>query len=229
MTAPIDHDFTDENIAEYLRGNPDFLNRHPEILATLDLSSQSGNVVDFQQMMVAKLRQDKQRSEDRQRTLVTNARSNMIVQARVHAAVVRLLEARNLDELAEIVASELSIMLEVDVVALCLESPSFMEIANTNGIRNLPAQTIDQYMGDRDALLEANIAGDANLFGPAARLVKSQALLRLHIADNIPDGLLAFGSRDPLLFADSQGTELIGFLGDVIERLLRHFLGHVGY
>jgi hypothetical protein len=178
--------------------------------------------------MVSKLRSDKKRAEDRQRSMIDSARTNMTVQARVHAAIVRLLEARNLEEFAEMVSNELSLMLDVDVVALGMEAPTYFENANVNGIRTLQAGTIDQYMGDKDAILSANIDGDANLFGPAARLVKSQALLRLNIAEETPEGLLAFGSRDPLLFADSQGTELIGFLGDVIERQLRRFFdaGH---
>jgi uncharacterized protein YigA (DUF484 family) len=82
---------------------------------------------------------------------------------------------------------------------------------------------IDAFLEGQDALLNTNIAGDPRLYGPAARLVKSQALLRLTMPGETPDALLAFGSRDPLLFQDGQGTELIGFLADVVERLLRRW------
>jgi uncharacterized protein YigA (DUF484 family) len=221
---------TEDDIIAFLNSHPDFLTRNPDLLDVLALPARSSgeNVVDFHQLMVNKLRGDKQRAEDRQRSMIDNARTNLTVQARVHAAILRLVEANNLDDLVEIVGGELALMLDVDIITLGLESTINLDIANNNGIHPLPPGLIAHYLGEKDAILQANIDGDPALFGPAARLVKSQAMLRLNIAEGIPDGLLAFGSRDPLLFSDAQGTELIGFLGDVIERLLRRFLdaGH---
>ncbi len=68
------------------------------------------------------------------------------------------------------------------------------------------------------------MAGDPAIYGPGAGLIQSEALLRLMISSRTPAGLVAFGSRDPDLFHDGQGTELIAFLGSVIERLLRSWL-----
>lgn len=208
-----------EAILDFLQQNPDFLLQHPEILP-----QQQGNVVSFQNVMVQKLRQDKQRVEDKQRLLVENARNNMTVLARVHAAAVRLLEARNFEEMIEIIGNELTLMLEVDVISVLIETPIDPNMELPQNIRLLEIGLIDRLLGNQDNILQANIAGDPLLYGSAARLVKSQVLMRLNIAENIPDGLLAFGSRDPLLFNDGQGTELIGFLGDIIERLVRRFL-----
>lgn len=230
MSIPIQEFPTEESVLDFLYRHPDFLLQHPELLASLSTSTgyEGKNVVDFQQLIVQRLRQEKQRAEDRQRLLVASARSNLTVQARIHAATIRLVEARNLENLIDIINNELALMLEVDVIALLIES----EIGHQNdvptyGIRTVSPQFIDNHLGaDRDSFLEANIIGDPRLYGPAARLVKSQALMRLNIAHNVPDGLLAFGSRDPLLFSDGQGTELVGFLTDVIERLLRRMLDH---
>ncbi len=212
-------DMTPEHVLNFLQANPDFLLDHPEILPL-----QEGNVVNFQQAMVHKYRADAARSESRQRMMVDNARTNMTVQARVHAAVLRVVEARNFEELAEIVGGEIALMLQVDVVNLVFEQAA---VANQThfpaGMSLLPPGTINQMLGNQDSFLQANTSGDPRLFGPAARLVKSQALMRLNVAQHVPDGLIVFGSRDPLLFADSQGTELVGFLADVIERLIRRF------
>ena len=208
-------------ILDFLQQNPDFLLQHPEVLPQ---QPEQGNVVSFQNVMVQKLRQDKQRAEDKQRLLVDNARNNMTVQARVHAGIVRLLEARNFEELIEIISNELTLMLEVDVISVMIETPINDDLDLPPNIRLLEIGLIDKLLGNQDNILQANIAGDPVLYGSASRLVKSQVLMRLNIAENIPDGLLAFGSRDPLLFNDGQGTELVGFLGDVIERLVRRFL-----
>lgn len=217
-----------QDVLEFLRRNPGFLQEHPELISTLpeDVRSAGDNIVDFQQLMVQKLRQDKQRAEDRQRLLVDNVRTNMTVQARTHAGILRLIESRDLEELIEIISSELSLMLEVDAITISLES-SVANDKNTifHGIRMVEPHFVDNHLGaDRDTLLQANVTGDPRLFGSAARLIKSHALMRLNIAQDVPDALLAFGSRDPLLFANGQGTELVGFLSDVIERLLRQHL-----
>lgn len=217
-----------QSVLEFLQRNPDFLQKHPELISTLpeEVRGAGENIVDFQQLMVHKLRQDKQRAEDRQRLLVDSARNNMTVQARVHAGILRLLEARDLEEMIEMITSELSLMLEVDSINVLIESPAANDrTATWSGIRVVDPGFVDDHLGaGRDTLLQANVTGDPRLFGPAARLVKSHALLRLNIAHNAPEAVLAFGSRDPLLFADGQGTELVGFLSDVIERLLRHYL-----
>lgn len=222
MSAPVSPQVSLQSILDFLQQNPDFLLQHPELLPA---QPDQGNVVSFQNVMVQKLRQDKQRAEDKQRLLVDNARNNMTVQARIHAAVVRMLEARSFEELIEIISNELTLMLEVDVISVLMETPtdpSNLELPPN--IRLLDIGMIDRLLGNQDNILQANIAGDPMLYASASRLVKSQVLMRLNIAENIPDGLLAFGSRDPLLFNDGQGTELIGFLGDVTERLVRHFL-----
>lgn len=219
-----------EDVLEFLRQNPGFLMQYPELVETLVAMPKpaGGNVVDFQQLMVQKLRGEKQRAEDRQRLLIDSARTNLTVQARVHAAAIRLCEAINLEEFIDIINSELALMLEVDVISIVIESiPGQEGDIPAHGIRTVESRFIDNHLGaGRDSLLEANIIGDLRLFGPAARLVKSHALMRLNIAHNVPDGLLAFGSRDPLLFMEGQGTELVSFLTDIIERLLRRLMSN---
>jgi uncharacterized protein YigA (DUF484 family) len=209
---------TAENVLHFLKENPSFLSQHPELLPL-----QAGNVVNFQSLMVQKLRSDKDRSENRQRMMIDNARTNMTIQSRIHAAALRTIEARDFDELVEIIGSEVSLMLQVDVTTLIFEeTPLTLQLPNTVSI--LPRTFLDQVMGSQESLLQSNINGDKSFFGPASRLVKSQAILRLDLGRDGPQALIAFGSRDPLLFTDTQGTELIGFFVSVVERMIYRFL-----
>jgi len=73
-------------------------------------------------------------------------------------------------------------------------------------------------------VLAADTPGDPELFGPGAGLVRSQALIRLQISSETPEGLLAFGSREPDMFHQGQGTELVCFLARVVERCIRSWL-----
>ena len=65
-------------------------------------------------------------------------------------------------------------------------------------------------------LYEADMPGDALLFGGAAGLVRSQALLRLRFGRESPTGLLCVGTRKPGRFHPGLGTELLGYLGRVV-------------
>ena len=74
---------------------------------------------------------------------------------------------------------------------------------------------------NREQLL-ASARGE--LFGAAAGLVRSEALIRLSIGDATPEALLALGSRDAEHFQEGQGTELLGFLARVVEGSIRGWL-----
>jgi uncharacterized protein YigA (DUF484 family) len=73
-------------------------------------------------------------------------------------------------------------------------------------------------------VLRDEAVGDPEIFGPASDLVRSDALLRLHISSHAPAGLIAFGARHPGYFHAGQGTELMSFLGRVIEFGIRTWL-----
>ena len=219
---------TEQDVLRYLEQYPDLLQRHPHLLTTLNVPGQfdGDRVVDFQQFMVQRLQQDKRRAEARQDALITSARNNMTIQARMQSAVLRLLEARSLDELIETITSELTLMLGVDVISLVMEAATDDEVLGLQaGVRIVAPGMVDRLLGDRDALLQAQCRGDAALYGPVAKLVQSQALLRLHISRDTPEGLLAFGSREAGTYAEGHGTDFVAFLTDVVERLVRRFIG----
>jgi uncharacterized protein YigA (DUF484 family) len=86
------------------------------------------------------------------------------------------------------------------------------------GIHLLASGRVDALLGpNRDALLASNIHGDPELFGPAAGLVRSQALLRLSISRSGPVGLMCMGTRNPDTFYPGLGTELLTFLARALE------------
>jgi len=76
----------------------------------------------------------------------------------------------------------------------------------------------------RDMLLRPRVRGARTIFGSAASLVRSDALLRLKISPAAPAGLLALGSRKENRFHPGQGTELLGFLARALERSIRAWL-----
>lgn len=220
---------TAAEVVEYLRQHPDFLLRHPEVLDGQRLpekASANGGVVDLQQFMLERLRRDVTRLRTEQDDLLANSRDNLSTQARVHEAVLALLGAKGLTELVEIVTTDLAVLLDVDVVTLCLERNSALELqSRVAGVQLVEPGLIDQVLGSgRDILLRDEVEGDPRLFGGGAGLVRSDALLRLNFDASAPAGLIAFGTRHPGYFDAGQGTELLGFLARILEYCVRSWL-----
>ena len=122
--------------------------------------------------------------------------------------------------------TDLSLLLDVDVVTLCVEAVGdALRRARIDGVLIVPSGTVDRVLGrGREALLRDDVEGDPLLFGGAAGLVRSDALLRLSISDKTPLGLIAFGTRHPGYFNPGQGTELLSFLARILEHSIRQWL-----
>ncbi len=94
-----------------------------------------------------------------------------------------------------------------------------------HGIRLLRSGMVDQLLGsDREVLLCTDIKGDPALFGGAAGLVRSQALLRLSFARSGPSGLMCIGTRKAGAFHPGLATELLTFLARAVEITIAQWL-----
>ena len=220
---------TAAQVVEYLERNPDFLSRNPQALdqQTTPERELGDGVVDFQSAMISRLRADVAGHTDLQRELLDTSRANLSIQARVHECVLALLDARSFEKVIETVATDLSVLLDLDVVTLCVESEqgAWSGGAAGQGLRMISPGTVEEVFGTGEELiLRCGIDGHAEAFGEAASLVRSEALVRLQISSSTPPALLAFGSRDPEKFHPGQATELIGFLAAVLESVIRGWL-----
>ncbi|HTJ63582.1 MAG TPA: DUF484 family protein [Alphaproteobacteria bacterium] len=218
---------TEAAIADYLMLHPDFVQRHPALLRVLTPPAidHGKGVVDFQRYMVARLQDDLDRVNQENTALIHTARANAHSQGRIQAAVLALLEARSLGQMLEVLTGDLMDVLDVDVIAMVVESNgNDLPHVAASGIRIVEPGAVDGWLAGREVVLRGNAEGDPGIYGPGAGLIKSEALLKLTISSRTPVGLVAFGSRDPELFQEGQGTELIGFLGAALERLLRAWL-----
>jgi uncharacterized protein YigA (DUF484 family) len=220
---------TGEEVAAYLRNHRDFLSDHPDLLESMDLPSRwSGDgVVDMQKFVLERLRGEVDNLRSCAIDLIETSRLNMSNQSRTNTAVLALLSANDLDHGMHIIAEDLPLFLDVDVVAVGFEpTKSPLSGLALPSIQRLPAGTVDGLLNaDKDAVLMASMLDDGTLFGSGAGLVRSAALARLRGDGNgIPEGLLALGSRREGSFHPGQGTEVLTFLARVLERCLHGWL-----
>jgi uncharacterized protein YigA (DUF484 family) len=215
-------------VIAYLRQNPDFLQRHPEVLRSLHAPSRQigDGVLDFQHFMLERLRRDFARLQDERKSLIATSRGNLASQCRVHKAVLAMLRAGSFEHLLQIVTTDLAVLIDVDVITLGVESSaSPTSRLPLPGIHLLRAGTVDKLLGpSRDVLLCTDIHGDPALFGEAAALVRSQALLRLFFSPSAPVGLICIGTRRADTFQPGLGTELLTFLARTLEITIAQWL-----
>ncbi|MCB1537906.1 MAG: DUF484 family protein [Rhodospirillales bacterium] len=217
----------EKDILAWLKANPHFLQRHPDVLEHMHPPKEDmgKGVADFQHYMVERLKRDRDAITETTRDLIEVSRVNMNSVTRIQQATLKLLEARNFIQFIQAITMDLATILDVDVAVLVVESNG-NDIPNihASGIRVVPAGTIAQWMQGKTALLQGDIEGTEAIYGGAARLVRSQSVLRVDISMQTPPAVLCFGSRDPEMFRDGQGTELVSFLARVVERMFRLWL-----
>ena len=226
---------TEAQVVAYLRRHPDFLSRQPDLLARLSpprrqWSGKGGaKVVDLQHAMLERLRGEIDRLHQIKGEILATSRGNLQTQMRIHASVLSMLSAQSLAELIETVTTDLAVLLDVDVIALGVEAgPVATPI---EGIKLLPRGLVEELMGaSHRVLLRERVSGDKRVYGAAAGLVQSDALVRPEAVEEGegPPFLLAFGSRDPDHFHPGQGTELISFLGIVLWHCMGAWLEREG-
>lgn len=215
-------------VAGFLRRHPDFLAENPELLEVLAAPARAhgDDVLDLQSFLVERLRNEVAGMREARDALVRYGRSNLAAQGRVHEAVLALLATKSFEHLIEAVTTDLPVLLNLDAVGLCVEqSGRNLPPVRLGGLCQLEPDSVEAMVGSgRKVLLRGEIEGDPAIFGAAAGLVASEALIRLDISAATPPALLALGSRQAEQFHQGQGTELLVFLAGALEHCIRAWL-----
>ncbi|WP_426043606.1 DUF484 family protein [Caulobacter sp. DWR3-1-2] len=201
-------------VRDFLRAEPDFLHRDPDLLSDLGLRANASNVVDFGPLALARAAAAHQREAGVRREIEATARANFSAQAQTHAAVIDLLDARNHSDLARRVDDMAALRFGLAAGVVVLEGPGRVPA----GWHALIDGQIDMIMGDHGVARMGFHAPALGLFGDRLDTIKSMALVRLAVWEPSRQGLLAFGSADPDGFSADMGTELVSFLARVVER-----------
>ncbi len=209
------HALEPDAIRRFLRDNPGFLLEQEGLLAELGLHAVGGNVVAFAPAALVRVHAAHQQEQAARRQLEAMAQENFAAQAQTHGAVIDLLEARNHADLARRVMDLAHLRFGLVAGVVALEGPARAPA----GWRPLVEGQVDLILDGSQSLERMGFHAPAlSLFGDQAEQVASMALVRLAIWEPARQGLLAFGSEDPLGFTADMGAELVSFIARVIER-----------
>ena len=213
----------DLELISLLRDNPDILNRHPELLAVLEVTHSSGGAVSLIERQVTVLRQQIKSQESKLLELVDVARDNNRLAEIRHQLSVDLLSSHDVDDVLNIVLDAFKSALNADhaVVKLFSENKELIE------------QSAGLYVDKEDEALNAfktmmqhknTVCGKstkeqkAYLFADLADSIKSVAVIPLVAGANL--GLIGLGANDRARFSSSMGTDFLSQIGELVSASL---------
>ena len=216
---------TGDVVSAWLRRHPEFLQENPEVLTFLTPPEykRGERILDMQRFMLDRMQADVAALRRREKQLLSAAEGNAAGLTKAHGAVVAIVAAADIQALNQTVRTRLPGILDIEAAALCIGDEGALSLAGATAVG---ADGIDNLLGaTQRILLQGQTQGERFVFGDSAERVKSVAYVRLRTGSNGPTMLLALGSGRDDGFEKSQATDLLAFLGDVIETKLRQCLG----
>jgi len=155
----------------------------------------------------------------------------------IHRAALMLISAQSFQAMLEALSEDLPAILSADGLHLCIEGAqaSGGEQLGPDGkaksvLIGLPEGGVAAYFGARASrhdkkVVLREITGDpAMVYGDQASDMQSEAVLRVDLGADKRPAMLVIGSKEPHRFHPEQATDLLEFLGGVLDATLRRWL-----
>ena len=211
-----------EQVAAYLRANPDFFVTQNELLAELRIPHASGKAISLLERQVVVLRERGHEARRKLGSLLENARDNDQLFDVTRNLVLSLLRARDATEVAEITQDQLSELGSVDACEIILVAKPGLRVAD--GVRTENGEKLASEFSDVFRLRRTHCGAIdkdsiAKLFGANAAKVGSTALCPI-MHDSEIIALLALGNQSEDYFNTSLDTLFLDFVGHVVGAIL---------
>jgi hypothetical protein len=216
-TARIDQ--FEEQVVDYLNRHPDFFVNHPGLLGKMEIPHESGAAVSLIERQVETLRKQLQESQQQLADLLQVARSNEMLQERMHRLTLELIDAATFEEVLNALEDELHDDFKADAVELRLFSSSQIDDHLDEALNGRTA-TFERFFSQNQPICGRLDQDQLNyIFGTEGDRIASTALIPLKSEGVL--GLLAIGSCDADRFTPHQGTDFLTRLGEIISRTLQ--------
>ncbi len=218
-------ELSEEQVAFYLKNHPDFFLNRDDLLIDIALTHPSGGAVSLLERQASLLRERNLDMRGRLNNLLDNARNNDRLFEKTKALVIKLLEAEQLDAVSRSCVQSLLNDFTMDFAALTLfGSPKAFQGDSTRFVSLDEAhRLIPGLLKSKNVTCGALRPEELSfLFGDEGEKVGSAAVIPLNYGSSL--GVLAIGSRDTHYFRSSMGTLFLGYIADVLNRILPAYL-----
>ncbi len=210
---------SEEAVVRFLRAEPGFLRRHPELVELLEVSQGVRGAVSLLEVQTRRLRERNAQLRAQQARLIEAARRNEDLGNRLHELALALMEAEDAEEVVAIAREHLRAHCALAAMNLrlwCRGAPDcrFSFLLPEAEVHDDYADLVRRY---RVRFVAPTHEAVQELLGHAP--VRSAVLAP--IADGHWKGVLALGSEDPARFRDGMGTLFVSQLAALLGRALR--------
>ncbi len=224
-----DDEVSEQAVSDYLSRNPDFFENQPALLSSLHLPHSTGGAVSLVEKQVSVLRQKELKLERQLKDLISVARANDLLAAKIHELTLQLLATDDLN--STIIALEVAMRsgfgADQAVLVLFGDPESFSDISADRFFRVVKNDAEElgpfkTYLDGRSARCgQIRDSQRTFLFQDEADEVGSAALVPLTADSNI--GFLAVGSADAEHFHPGMSVDFLTRLGELIAGALRRY------
>jgi uncharacterized protein YigA (DUF484 family) len=218
---------TSEQVADYLKQNPNFFADQDDLILQLTLPHASGKAISLLERQVTLLREGGIQARQKLGNLLENARSNDQLFDTTRNLVLALLRADNTTELGEACQDQLGSLANIDALEVIFVEHSKLNVADS--VRTYPPKKMMQDFKDIFRLKRTHCGAMEKwqldiLFPTACESVKSTALCPV-VNNGQVLALLAFGSNSDDYFNTHLDTLFLDFIGSVVGAILSKQLG----
>jgi len=218
-------DSIEKVVREFLRENPDFLDKNTDILETMILPHNSGKAISLVERQVGVMRDRNKEMRSRLDNMLQTAQDNDLLFEKTKRLVLNLLEAKTLGSLVEAVYDSLGKDYGIEFYSLTLFGDekklprTLARIASTEKANERVGTLIGANRTVCGVLREDEMVF---LFGERGRQVGSVAAVPLRY-DSLY-GILAVGNSDPNFYKSSMGTLFLSYVAEILNRVLPNHL-----
>ena len=197
-----------EEVANYLKENPDFFENHQEILADIETAAEQQP---FHQRQLEVLRQRHSAEQARYQTVVDSARNNQALEQTLHGFARQLLKVqkRNAGTAAEIVQREF----DLDQTRIFLS-------AKEQNDCDLDLELLVKRVAHGSSICDDRVSSDLllQLFGPS-HTVKSCAFVPMG-QNTSSNGVMILGANEEDRFQPGMGAIYLDRIGELVYAFL---------
>jgi uncharacterized protein YigA (DUF484 family) len=226
VDAPLTDTISEDSIADYLKGHPDFFERHAPLVLGLKLPHRAGGAsISLVERQVSMLRQRNGQLERQLKDLVAVARENDVLVEKIHQLCLKLMRAPTLLQRLERLETGLREDFAAERAVLVLFPAAPAEAVREGFVRRLgtddpdvrPFATFLRAAKPRCGPLRDR---QKNVFERDADSVSSAALVPLGRESHL--GFLIIGNRDPEHFHPGKRMDFLARLGEVLAVAIRN-------
>ena len=213
---------SEEQVAEYLRNNPDFFLTQDDVLAELTLPHESGKAISLLERQVTILRERGIEARQKLNNLLENARNNDQLFDTTRNLVLALLRAHNITEIAEVAQDQLATHANIDACEVILVDRPGLDVApsvRVQSLEELKQDFEDVFRLKRTHCGALNAEQIEQLFQTGGNSIRSTALCPV-INNSEVLAMLALGNKTENYFNINLDTLFLDFIGHVVGAVL---------